>query len=685
MTVRLPPGKTLADGPFPTLDRVLRLPDRRARTTCSPRRRVGHGGSAEPDPLAPAERHRGRLGHRAAARTSRSSACRCAARAARAARSTCSTCRRPTTATTRSRPSPRSRGSRAARSAWPGSRSRASPSSSPPARARRTSRRSRRCRSPTTSTSATGYPGGIRNSGFARVVDRGPDGRRRARARRRPAVGARARRGGRPALHRQPAPAPADPGRAWRSSTATRSARPSLFAHRSPGAWMKHDRRADLPRRPVPGRADRRALRARASGELARQPEGVALAAERRPRRLARADARSRAGSSSSSSTSPTRSRASPSRSSALSDELYRFLADAPAAPVAAVALRRHDRRRRGARATFERDPRVRLLMDNGAGPAGPGSIGAAWELGFDAWPIREARPTTLFLGAGGALDRAAPRRRRRATTPPTRRRGRRRRCRATARPTRGRPSRRTTGAPLADGKGVGFATAPLDARRRHRRPVEPRPVRCARPRATPTCRSRSARSGPTAARPTCRTAGCARRTASSTARASTALDPRPTHLKRDAAPLPRGRFALVRVPIFPVAHAFRAGSRIRVTVQAPGGDRPRWRFATVDHGPRAQHDRASATRRVAARAAGGRGRDRAGHAAARRRPRCAASRAGCTCPRRTAAEGGPLGRLGAAARGGSGSSAGYRTPTRSTTKTSVSSGPMTPPAPRLP
>ena len=41
----------------------------------------------------------------------------------------------------------------------------------------------------------------------------------------------------------------------------------------------------------------------------------------------------------------------------------------------------------------------------------------------------------------------------------------------------------------------------------------------------------------------------------------------------------------LVRVPIFPVAHAFRAGSRIRVTVQAPGGDRPRWDFDTIDNG----------------------------------------------------------------------------------------------------
>ena len=65
----------------------------------------------------------------------------------------------------------------------------------------------------------------------------------------------------------------------------------------------------------------------------------------------------------------------------------------------------------------------------------------------------------------------------------------------------------------------------------------------------------------------------------------STALNPVPTHLKKDAAPLPAGQFTLVRVPVFPVAHAFRAGSRIRVTVEAAGGDRPRWDFATIDDG----------------------------------------------------------------------------------------------------
>ena len=43
----------------------------------------------------------------------------------------------------------------------------------------------------------------------------------------------------------------------------------------------------------------------------------------------------------------------------------------------------------------------------------------------------------------------------------------------------------------------------------------------------------------------------------------STVLSPDPTHLSKDAARMPAGKFTLVRIPIFPVAHAFRAGSRI--------------------------------------------------------------------------------------------------------------------------
>ena len=66
----------------------------------------------------------------------------------------------------------------------------------------------------------------------------------------------------------------------------------------------------------------------------------------------------------------------------------------------------------------------------------------------------------------------------------------------------------------------------------------------------------------------------------------STPLAPVPTFAAADAAPLPRGKLSLVRVPLYPFGHAFRAGSRVRITVQPPGGNRPTWAFdaLTYDH-----------------------------------------------------------------------------------------------------
>jgi putative CocE/NonD family hydrolase len=62
----------------------------------------------------------------------------------------------------------------------------------------------------------------------------------------------------------------------------------------------------------------------------------------------------------------------------------------------------------------------------------------------------------------------------------------------------------------------------------------------------------------------------------------STALQPLPTMVEADAAPLPAGAFTPVRVQIYPFAHTFRAGSRIRVVLSAPGGDQNPWTFDTL-------------------------------------------------------------------------------------------------------
>lgn len=49
-----------------------------------------------------------------------------------------------------------------------------------------------------------------------------------------------------------------------------------------------------------------------------------------------------------------------------------------------------------------------------------------------------------------------------------------------------------------------------------------------------------------------------------------------------DIAPLPSGKWTQVSIPMYAQGHAFRKGSRIRVTIQAPGGDQPSWAFETL-------------------------------------------------------------------------------------------------------
>ncbi|MEY3618877.1 MAG: hypothetical protein RL726_1575 [Actinomycetota bacterium] len=60
---------------------------------------------------------------------------------------------------------------------------------------------------------------------------------------------------------------------------------------------------------------------------------------------------------------------------------------------------------------------------------------------------------------------------------------------------------------------------------------------------------------------------------------------PSHTHREADASPLVPGEITPVRVEIFPVAHPFRAGSRIRVSIDAPGGNRGEWEFRTISNG----------------------------------------------------------------------------------------------------
>jgi uncharacterized protein len=66
----------------------------------------------------------------------------------------------------------------------------------------------------------------------------------------------------------------------------------------------------------------------------------------------------------------------------------------------------------------------------------------------------------------------------------------------------------------------------------------------------------------------------------------STLLEPVPSLRAADVRPLPKGQYTEVTVPLYYEGHAYRRGSRIRLTISAPNGNQPVWAFAqTSPHG----------------------------------------------------------------------------------------------------
>ena len=101
--------------------------------------------------------------------------------------------------------------------------------------------------------------------------------------------------------------------------------------------------------------------------------------------------------------------------------------------------------------------------------------------------------------------------------------------------------------------------------------------------------------------------------------RRSTPLAPLLSLRRKDDVPLPKGRFAKVTVPLYYQGHVYRAGSRLRVTLAAPRGDQPVWRFAELRprRGGASIFVSRSPSAPVAAAAAGGPGHRRADRPAA--------------------------------------------------------------------
>jgi hypothetical protein len=235
------------------------------------------------------------------------------------------------------------------------------------------------------------------------------------------------------------------------------------------------------------------------------------------------------------------------------------------------------------AKAAFEALPPVRILFDNGAGST-PGSPVPGFEQSFPSLPIPGTQAQSLYLGAGGTLSAAPP------AAPGT--------DQFTWNP-KARPATDFTGNTAAGAGGLWTATPPY-------RWLSP-PAGSALSYMTDPLAATTAVIGGgqlqawvKADKPSVdlqvtvtevRPDGQETFVQNGWLRAdrrkldpkkSTLLEPVPSLTRADAAPLPKGKFTQVDIPLYYEGHVYRAGSRIRITVSAPNGDQPVWAFGST-------------------------------------------------------------------------------------------------------
>jgi uncharacterized protein len=253
---------------------------------------------------------------------------------------------------------------------------------------------------------------------------------------------------------------------------------------------------------------------------------------------------------------------------------LYGQLASAPSEPPPSLQFT-HEPNVAAARKAFEAQPRVRVLMDNGSGSKGPGALQPVWQAQFRTWPPPAAVATTLHLGSGGTLVRTTPAHATAAFRPDP-----------AARPANDLPTGNPWAAlppyqwaPVTGTDGLGFVTSPLAKDLTVMGPASLN-VWVKSSAADTDLQATVSEVRPDGSELFIQS-GDLRASDRALSSASTATHAVPTYLASTARPLAKGTFTEVRVPILPFAYSFRAGSRIRVTISAPGGDRPTWVFDT--------------------------------------------------------------------------------------------------------
>jgi uncharacterized protein len=233
----------------------------------------------------------------------------------------------------------------------------------------------------------------------------------------------------------------------------------------------------------------------------------------------------------------------------------------------------------------FQALPPIRVLFDNGAGGSAPGDPSPGFEHSFPRFPIPGTRASYWYLGARGALSPRKPSRAGHATFT----------WNAHARPltdftgdTAAGPNGLWTATPPYHwvtpprGSALSFTTSPLAS---NTTVIGAGAVHVWLKASTPNV---DLQATITELRPDGKETfvqnGWLRANERRLARRkSTLLEPVLSLRKADVRALPRKRYVEVTIPLYYEGHAYRTGSRIRVTITAPNGDQPIWSFGETN------------------------------------------------------------------------------------------------------
>ena len=235
--------------------------------------------------------------------------------------------------------------------------------------------------------------------------------------------------------------------------------------------------------------------------------------------------------------------------------------------------------------AAFEQQPSIRVLFDNGAGGLQPGHPVPAFERSWPSFPIPGTTARSWYLGPDGALGDSIPAEAGADSFA----------WDAHARPltdftgdTAAGPGGLWTATPGYDwtqsppGSAVSYLTSPLSA---NTTVVGGGAVKVWVRSSTPNVDLQATISE---VRPdgkeTFVQGGWVRGNERKLdAAKSTPLEPVLSLREADVEPLPSDRYVEVTIPLYYQGHAYRTGSRIRVTIAAPNGDQPIWSFGETD------------------------------------------------------------------------------------------------------